>query len=112
MKLRLIDGWYTFKSWWSFWLKLAGSSIIVTADFLQHILSTWGAIPSEFKEYVPQEWLTYVGVALVVASFFAQLVRQDRVKAEADRHRAERAAEREPGTDNAEERGRGTTHTV
>lgn len=106
MRITLIDGWQTFLRWWSFWLKLVASGVLLFADFFQHIITTWGILPHEFKQTIPDNWVHIVAAGLIATSFLAQLIRQRKAHAEAERSRIARdAAEQSAGSGDAEERG-------
>ncbi|WP_396957166.1 hypothetical protein [Nitrosomonas sp.] len=71
--MELIAGWRT---WWkqiSTWLVAAGSSVVAFAPELMEI---WRSLPIEVQTSFPVEWIRAFGIALVLASIPAKLVRQ------------------------------------
>ena len=101
MKITLINGWRTWHKWWSTRLKIVGLLLIAAPEA---VITAWASIPHDIKETIPHEWITTVGIFLVVASSFAQLVRQKDAHARAnqDRH----TAESKPRDSDVEKRGR------
>ena len=89
MKIQLIAGWRTWWRWWSTHLKALGILIIAAPE---HFIFTWSIIPHDIKAALPDHITTYIGIALIVASFFAQLVRQKKPYDAANRDREVRAS--------------------
>ena len=89
MKIQLISGWRTWHKWWSTRLKIVGLLLIAAPEA---IITAWASLPHDIKETIPHEWITTVGIFLVVASSLAQIVRQKDAHARAD---ADRETERE-----------------
>lgn len=73
MKVRLIKGWKTWHKWWSTRLKIIGLLLIAAPEAIIH---AWSMIPHDIKATIPAEWVSTVGIFLVAASSFAQVVKQ------------------------------------
>ena len=91
MKIQLIDGWYTFHKWWSARLKLIAAAVLLGGEAAQHLLFSWGVLPDEFKESIPENWIVAATVFILIASFLAQFVRQRKPHEEAERHGRKRS---------------------
>lgn len=76
MKIQLIEGWNTFARWWSTWLITTGSAIVA---FTPELMEIWRSLPPEVQVAMPESWLRYAGVTIVLLSIPAKLVRQPRV---------------------------------
>ncbi len=76
MKIQLIEGWKTFARWWSTWLITAGSAIVA---FTPELMEIWRSLPPEVQATMPESWLRYAGVVIVLLSIPAKLVRQQKV---------------------------------
>ena len=88
MKIKLIHGWKTWHKWWSTRLKALGLLLIMAPE---SIITAWNAIPHDIKSTIPTDWITTAGVFLVIASSFAQIVRQRDAHHAAESERATRA---------------------
>lgn len=91
MKIHLINGWRTWHKWWSTRLKIIGLLLIAAPEAIIH---AWSMIPHDIKTTIPADWVSSTGIFLVVASSFAQIIRQtsitdsEKSKYESDNHDA------------------------
>lgn len=74
--MTLVNGWNTFARWWSTWLITTGSAIVA---FTPELMEIWRSLPPEVQVAMPESWLRYAGVVIVLLSIPAKLVRQQKV---------------------------------
>ena len=77
--MELVKGWETAWRWVSNWLTVAGSFLITLAP---ELALAFQQLPDEFKAAIPEDWLRWAGVALVLLSVPARLVRQQKLYAQ------------------------------
>lgn len=83
LKIRLIDNWHCFFKFWSVKIDLISLFISTYAvTFPDAVIAAWSNFPPEFKSMLPQEYLPYISMSLLVLSLIARSIKQPKLKAE------------------------------
>ncbi|MFT0547865.1 hypothetical protein ACMHYO_16240 [Allopusillimonas ginsengisoli] len=75
--MKLVHDWKDWPKWTSTWFEAAAvaffSTIILAPEV---ILQVWAVIPDELRSEIPQSWLKWIGVVLIVGGSIAKLIEQ------------------------------------
>jgi len=85
--MKLINDWRESWKFWSIRLGLIGTAL--TSIFLaapEAALYAWAALPSDLKSLINPEVIKFIGVAILVLSFIARVIRQTKLEAENERN--------------------------
>lgn len=75
---------------WSIWLASAGAAIgAVASDTPQSLLDAWNSLPPDIKGALSPQTMHYLSWLLMIMSALAQLIRQPKLKAQADAMRGD-----------------------
>ena len=77
MKLKLIPNWRDAWKMWSIRLAALGTALMtLVIGFPDAALSVWAILPAEFKTFIPEGMMQYVGLAIFALSIAARLIKQ------------------------------------
>jgi uncharacterized membrane protein len=51
------------------------------------IYLAWANLPTEFKEFIPQNYLMYISIGLFLVGMFSRIVKQEKLDAERDKQK-------------------------
>ena len=81
MRLELIPD---RRNWWKFWsvrLSGLGAVVLMVAEFAPQTLhSTWALLPVAVRDTLPDGFLKYTGIALIILSMIARGIKQKRLE--------------------------------
>jgi hypothetical protein len=79
-KLELVAHWRTFYKLWSVRFNAMGVALLSgMLAFPQIVADAWTALPPEMKALLPQQYVMWVPVALMMISMYARIVRQPKL---------------------------------
>lgn len=95
--MKLVNEWRLLHKLWSSRLQYITLLLLLLGDAAQHILFTWGVLPHEFKQSIPEEWITAATVFILVASIAARYIREPKHHEQAKRLRENEEDARDGG---------------
>lgn len=85
--MALINNW---RESWKFWsIRLGVVGTIFTSVFLaapEAAIYAWAAMPSDLKTLINPDAIKYIGIAILVLSFIARVIKQTELEAENERN--------------------------
>lgn len=79
-KLELVAHWRTFYKLWSVRFNAMGVALLSgMLAFPQIVADAWAALPPEMKSLLPQQYVMWVPVFLMIVSMYARIVRQPKL---------------------------------
>jgi uncharacterized membrane protein len=84
--MTLIEGW---RAWWRMWSIrfVAAGTLLVSyiAAVPDAVYLAWSNLPTEFKSFIPQNYLMYISIGLFVIGMFSRVVKQEKLNVECDK---------------------------
>jgi H+/Cl- antiporter ClcA len=78
--LELVDDWKNWKKEWSTWLAGIGAAIVgVFIAAPSTLLDLWNMLPFDIKSSIPPQYLQLIGLALVIISIPAKIIKQKKL---------------------------------
>lgn len=75
---------------WSVRLAVLAAAVqAIAASTPQSLLDAWNTLPPDVKGTISPDFMHYISAALMVASFLAQSIRQEKLKNRADKMRGD-----------------------
>lgn len=76
------------KEAWKFWsLQLGTIGTIIASVFLaspEAAMTAWNLFPLEFRQFIPPQWMPFIGVFLFACSMVARIIQQHNLQGAKD----------------------------
>lgn len=80
--MKLIDNWKQALNFWSIRLSAIGtalSALFIAAP--DSALFAWNSLPQDLKDAIPENYLPWLSVGILVLSMFARIIKQEKLHA-------------------------------
>ena len=79
--MKLIDNARQYPRFWSVRLGVLAAAFVTLAEVAPQVLhSTWVLLPEAVQDSLPDDFLRYVGIALIIGSLLARVIKQERLR--------------------------------
>lgn len=75
-KPTLVKEWRLLHKLWSSKLTYFAILMLTLGEIAQHLLFSWGVLPHELKQSIPEDWVTVASVFILAASVAARYIRE------------------------------------
>lgn len=80
IRVRLIAQWRSFWRMWSIRFTALGTAMLAFISTSPDIIiGAWNALPMEIRQYIPQNYLLYITIAIFVLGMFSRVVKQEKI---------------------------------
>jgi len=78
--MKLIEQWRSFWRMWSLRFTALGTALLGWITVSPDVITlAWNSLPVEMKQYIPEQYLMYITIALFVLGMVSRIIKQEKI---------------------------------